>query len=358
MTLEQLLNKNVDRRQFLKATGLAAAGLLAGPGCATVLPILNETKQDVANIQWDCNPILSIPKEGCYTGTNCQGSQIGYNRLRTPSEQANECIEGFLARYGIIPTFHAFGHGHYATSNDNFPSEACAADINRGVIPVIRYVTRPFDSYKQVTLGKFDDAFKKFAGQSAEFGKPVIILPWQCVNAPNTEIWEWAGASASQYQEAWVRMHEVFLREGANRNTVWSTKLINGKWARDPVPFIPPQEYVDIIGWNNGAWLSRNILGTANLSFGNQFHYDYIRTAKKYPAKLHMFWEIGACGSGQTEWIDDALKSIQNDYPRVKGVMFDVMPDEEYDPRHTEQTVEIIKKHFSGHYYIGSAIKK
>jgi hypothetical protein len=47
-------------------------------------------------------------------------------------------------------------------------------------------------------------------------------------------------------------MHNIFQKEGANKNVVWSTKLISGRWAYetmyDPIPYIPPKEYVDIIG--------------------------------------------------------------------------------------------------------------
>jgi hypothetical protein len=76
-----------------------------------------------------------------------------------------------------------------------------------------------------------------------------------------------------------------------------------------------------------------------------------------------MFWELGASrGNDQAKWLDNALERIRTRYPRVKGVMFDVMPDvmsnEGYDPSHTPETVKVIRKHFTSGYFIGSAIKK
>jgi hypothetical protein len=54
MSIHQILGKNVNRREFLKQSAMTAVGL-AGllSACA---PTLKETKQDVAEIKWDCNP--------------------------------------------------------------------------------------------------------------------------------------------------------------------------------------------------------------------------------------------------------------------------------------------------------------
>jgi hypothetical protein len=38
--------------------------------------------------------------------------------------------------------------------------------------------------------------------------------------------------------------------------------------------------------------------------------------------------------------------------------MFDVMANYGYEPEHTPETVQVIRKHFASGYFIGSAIKK
>jgi hypothetical protein len=220
MSLENILTKNIDRREFLERTTKATIGL-AGllSGCA---PALKETKQDVAQINWGCNSILPIPTEGCYTGTNNQASY---------SHPGNErwVIDSFRDLYGLSPAFNTIGTGTWGAANDHFPREIRQVAIDRGTIPVIRYVTLPV-GYGPVIEGRFDDIFKRFANQAAESGHPIVLLPWQCANEPNQKLWHWSGPPADQYIEAWIRMHNIFQREGANKNVVWSTKLLCGGW--------------------------------------------------------------------------------------------------------------------------------
>jgi hypothetical protein len=160
-------------------------------------------------------------------------------------------------------------------------------------------------------------------------------------------------------------MHNIFQKEGANKNVIWSTKLICGGWPGweqfDPLKYIPPKEYVDIIGWNcsvNHEVVQRYRI-QANLSFDAQFRRDYNRAASRYPTKPQMFWELGASiGPDQTRWFDDALGKIRTKYPRVKGVMFDECSNAGYHPWHTPETVKVIRKHFASGYFLGRAIKK
>jgi len=74
MSLDKQFFKEIDRRYFLKRSGQAALAVGGGLTLGTLLsgcaPALKETRQDVEQIDWDCNPILPIPDEGCYTGTN------------------------------------------------------------------------------------------------------------------------------------------------------------------------------------------------------------------------------------------------------------------------------------------------
>jgi hypothetical protein len=160
-------------------------------------------------------------------------------------------------------------------------------------------------------------------------------------------------------------MHDLFEKEGANKNVVWSTKMIAGgfgpqKQALDWTAYTPPKEYIDIIGWNCNAYIGHSgDLYDPAVSFDNQFHRVYSEAAGKYPTKPQMFWELGAARTpGQAYWIDKALTMIQEKYFRVKGVMFDVRYRAVigHDPRHTLETKEVIRKHFSRGYFIGSAL--
>jgi hypothetical protein len=349
---------NLSRRDFLKKSGkvaLAGSTLLyfkSLMGCAT---LSKETREDVANIQWECNPILPIPDIGAYTGTNWQ---LG------PAWVAETCKN----QYSLPIAFNAFGRGTWATSNEWFRPRDCQTLIKHKVVPVIRYIiTGPNDSFRAVIQGKNDSKIQKFAEKAATFGHPIVLVPWQCVNEPDWEgqVWWWSRGDSGEYKDAWVRMHEIFEKEGANKNVVWSTKMIAGEFgpqnqALDWAAYTPPKEYIDIIGWNCNSNIGHyGNQYDAAVSFDNQFHRDYIEAVEKYPTKPQMFWELGAARTPrQADWMDKALTLIQEKYYRVKGVMFDVRYSavRRYDPRHTLKTKEVIRKHFSSGYFIGSAL--
>lgn len=349
---------NLSRRDFLKKSGTVA---LAGSSALYFKPLIGwaalskETRGDVANIKWECNPILPIPDIGSYIGTNWT---LG----------ADWVAETFKNQYGIPIAFNAFGRGTWATSNEWFRIRDCQTLIKHKVVPVIRYIiTGPYDSFRAVIQGKNDSKIQKFAEKAAKFGHPIVLLPWQCVNEPYWEgqVWWWSRGDSGEYKEAWVRMHDIFEKEGANKNVVWSTKMIIGGFgpqteALDWAAYTPPKEYLDIIGWSCNSNIGHyGDQYDDAMSFSNQFHRSYIEAVEKYPTKPQMFWGLGAARTpGQAYWMDKALTMIQEKYYRVKGVMFDVVYRVVggYDPRHTLKTKEVIRKHFSSGYFTGSAL--
>jgi hypothetical protein len=354
MSIEQLLRTNIDRRQFLKQTGLAAVGL-AGllQGCALTL---RETRQEAAQINWDCNPVLTIPAVGCYTGTN----------LQTLSELISRRFENL---YGITPTFHAIGYGSWGASNSSFPGYDCQAAIRDGVVPVIRYAIIPFRGYKPIIQGKNDDDILLFANKVARFESPIVLIPFQHCNDAHSKHYAWAAYPGNEYIDTWVRMHNLFAKEGANKNTVWATKFKMGVWHTfaflDPFQYCPPKEYIDIIGWNCNNH-DKPEIGLYSQSFRQFFDYNYKKASKKYPTKPQMFWELStARGRKQAEWINQTLIDIQERYPKVKGVMLDEQRYSgigdsygSFDPSLNDESIKIVRKHFSEGYFIGSAIKK
>jgi hypothetical protein len=63
--------------------------------------------------------------------------------------------------------------------------------------------------------------------------------------------------------------------------------------------------------------------------------------------------------------MDDALTNIRLSYPAVKGVSFDQLfyrNDKDwvefgrYIPDHTQDTISVVRNHFSNKYFIGSII--
>jgi hypothetical protein len=353
MSINDILHKDIERRDFLKGTGKAALGL-AGllTGCS---PTLKETRKDVESIKWDCNPILPIPAEGCYAATNEEIYWLG---------EEKRIVTNFRESYGIPPAFNN-ARGKYAVFNYAFPAGHCKEIIEHGVIPVMVYSIKPFSGFKPIIKGKFDDHIKEFANKVAKFEHPIVLLPFVQPTEPYRSYTPWAGYPPNQYKDAWVRIHDLFSKEGANRNTIWSSKLQVGSWPSftypDPFAYIPPEQYIDIIGWqcNN---ISQPQIGLPSMRLREQFSYYYNRASRKYPKKPQAFWELSSpWDPKQHVWWDNALDNIKNKYFRVKIVAMDVISwfgHFYFDARQTPETIQKIRQHFADPYFIGSAIKK
>ena len=161
-------------------------------------------------------------------------------------------------------------------------------------------------------------------------------------------------------------MHELFGKEGANKNVLWSLKLSTGRWDKweypDPFQYIPPEPFFDLIGWTTND-LNKPEVGLYSKSLESSFNYYYKKATNKYKRKPQIIWELSShWGPKQDEWVDEALTSIKNKYFRVKGVSFDENCDRagglSYWPIPTNESKDVIRKHFSNQYYIGSIIKK
>ena len=44
---------------------------------------------------------------------------------------------------------------------------------------MIRYVITPFEGYKPIKQGKYDDQIKKWAARAAKLDKPIVLTPFQ-----------------------------------------------------------------------------------------------------------------------------------------------------------------------------------
>ena len=361
MSLEHLIHTigaaprlpDMDRRKFLQMVGAAAgAGILGG--CA-ILP--KDSREDVANIEWDCNPILPIPKNGCYIGTNIQVKGIVTN--------AAAAIGYFKIRYGVYPTFVAPGQGRLGGTNDFFPHTDVDNSHAAGVIPMIRYAIMPFEGYDPILKGDHDNQIQSFAAECAKREKPIVLTPFQHPNEPTTTHYEWGARSPSKYKATWVHMHRLFEEEGANKNTLWSIKLQAGRWRNfsypDPFQYIPPEEYFDILGWGPNNICQPDI-GLYPQSFQSLFNYYYEKAAEKYPRKIQVIWELASDAKyNQDEWYDNALTLIRTKYPRVKAVNLDENAYRRHgahtNPVPTKKSTKKIKRHFADPYFIGNIIK-
>ena len=223
--IDEVFNKSFSRRDFLKKSGQAA---LAIGGGLTLDALVNscahigfESAEDIANIKWDANPAIPVPKNGCYAGwhrdiptdlkfispTAYPDMYPKLNKSAMDNEKA--LISSYKAYYGKGPAVHSFSDRQI--TDVWFPKGICEVAHNSGVIPLIRYYF--FDQFKRVARGEYDKYLKAFAKGAKEFGKPFFLVPYPEVNISYhaKDVHPWAGGGGKGFKEAWARMHNILV---------------------------------------------------------------------------------------------------------------------------------------------------
>jgi len=329
----------LTRRDFLKKTGQAALAISGGltleallDGCAGA-PIF-ESAKDVANIKWDANPAIPVPKEGCYAGWHRDLTTLGegdfiqlFNteRVRLFEE---DLIDSYIKDYGQGPAVHSFSDRNI--TGGFFPSKFCEGAYNKGVIPLIRFYYK--QDFKNVAKGAYDKTLVKFAQGAKAFGKPFFFVPYPEVNITDTyeapHPWAGSGRSGGKwFQSAWERMHTIFEREGANDYAVWGLHLIGIDVGQPFSWFAVDKDLVDWVGFTEYNLEGQS--GGLNRSLSQLFRLqnDYWWARQNYPQKPIAFWEFGSSDtSNQGKWIENAYKTIKENLPRVKLVVYAEYP--------------------------------
>jgi hypothetical protein len=253
-------NLKINRRTFLSQVSAGSFVLATGCGQTSMNifepsldNLLAEGKIKVPD-SWPTDNIIPLPKDKILIGTNVQPLNSDITRWRKEGATQMMYLNDFKRDVGIMPALSPYGPGRYAFYNEFFYDEKHDTLNKGGVIPVVRYVTRPFNGFKEIAKGKHDETFKVLAADIAENRVPYVMIPYQFVNEHNSVHYEHGAGSPKWYKETYARMHDIFEKEGANANTIWSVKLHLGNWGRfryrDPFSYIPPSEYVDWLGWS------------------------------------------------------------------------------------------------------------
>lgn len=87
----------LSRREFLKKSGHTALAIGGGVALSTLLSScatigFKETRQDVINQRWETNPVIPVPRDGCYVG----GHRMGLSTT---------VVEIYASHIGKIPAF-------------------------------------------------------------------------------------------------------------------------------------------------------------------------------------------------------------------------------------------------------------
>jgi cellulose synthase/poly-beta-1,6-N-acetylglucosamine synthase-like glycosyltransferase len=166
--------------------------------------------------------------------------------------------------------------------------------------------------------GYFDDFINRFAEKLKSLNRPVFLRFAHEFDNPFYP-WHVYGNDASvKFKKAWIHTYEIFKKIEAN-NVIW----VWNPWQSENVSeFYPGQEYLDWIGVNilnygglneNGGWLNFDSL-----------YYHFHKEFENLPSAPVMISEFGSLREedGQSEWIENAFNSIENQYDEIKSVIY------------------------------------
>jgi hypothetical protein len=326
-TLEAAFNSNKDsgmvehlrRRDFLKLGVRVCAGISMAPmisGC-TGIPGLREKVED---IQWDANPIIPIPASGCYTGLNVKSPFTP--RHGEPAKNNRELFDSawFESNAGKVPAIYSLDGK--SASREEFPAAICNQLYSQGIIPVISYDSIP--DWSRVVQGNYDRAMEEFASGAVKFGKPFFITPWpECNREAHAKGKPLPGREKStDFIIAWIHMHDIFGRAGANKYAIWGFHL--AAYA----------DQIKIFGWDLADdffdWIGFGIYNRVrrtgrNYSFKKLFDHAYEWVRKYHPTKPVALFGLGTSNiSSQANWIKNTYNRIVKRYPAVKLAVYSI----------------------------------
>jgi len=110
--------------------GLTMEAILGG--CASLI----ETRADVAAIDWDANPIIPVPQNGCYTAWYLGLAVASYYDFAV-GLQEKHIKEWYEDHFGKVPAVHC--SACKSPGADRFPNYTSIGIYNKGVIPLWRY---------------------------------------------------------------------------------------------------------------------------------------------------------------------------------------------------------------------------
>ena len=212
---------------------------------------------------------------------------------------------------------------------DSFPDDLIFSIYKQKSIPVITWEPwlNGFGSeigeqhvYDLIENGYFDAFIAQFANKLKEINRPIFLRFAHEFDNPFYP-WYMEGDKASlKFKSAWVHTYEIFKKEGAD-NVIW----IWNPWKSTNISsFYPGKAYVD--------WIGVNILNYGNLNKDGRWHeFDTLYRPfhdefKNLPTTPVIISEFGSLknnpNESSSEWIDNAIRSIENDFKEIKSIIY------------------------------------
>ena len=215
--------------------------------------------------------------------------------------------------------------GHYHEFLGVFPSEGERADAKLGQIPMISWQPTGI-KLADISAGRYDNVIRHRADDLKKFARPVFLRFAHEMNGDWTS-WSPAapegkalGNSVEDFVAAWRHLHQLFAEEGAtNVAWVWCPNAVDYPSGNTAMQYYPGDDYVDWVGvdaYNFGVGP-----GSKWLTFSNLLDPIYKKLPNNKPVVLAEFGSAEVGGS-KAVWTDDMAARLQQDYRRVRAVVF------------------------------------
>ena len=222
----------------------------------------------------------------------------------------------------------------------NFPASGVQAVRSHGAVPFVNYSTMPssgsVDNYTDadVARGDYDSTIRNWAQEAKAYGKPFFLrFDWEM----NGGWWSYgtlghgSANSAAEFVAMWKHVHTIFDQVGVTNATwVWCPNVDPGNHYTPLASLYPGDKYVDwtcLDGYNWGS-TGPNSPGAKRggwQTFGQLFRSSYNTIVNRIaPSKPMLIGEVGAVtdGGSQSAWIENMLKTVPAQYPKVHGLIW------------------------------------
>lgn len=173
--------------------------------------------------------------------------------------------------------------------------------------------------FQHITDGDFDAYILSVAEKLKAYKKTVYLRFAHEFDNPQYPWSALGNNTAKEFIKAWKHVHQQFENAGAtNVRWVWNP------WKPEAVaPYYPGDNYVDIVGVTA---LNYGTLTPTGASYNfNDLYYPIREALKERQISKPVFLaEFGSLNfqNIQTEWINDALDSIYENFPEITGILF------------------------------------
>lgn len=310
-------------------------------------------KKAIAQVQWETNPIIQVPTKGCLTGA-WRGD------YKDIAEKEKEVIDKYAADVEKPPTIlNMTTIVINPLYNDFFPKDIFNAVARNGVIPLVKYTVKPFNNFKEVTEGRYDEDFVNMAKKLKEFGHPIFFGPFFEVNMD----WDpkhipFLQQPPEDFKKAYIHMHKIFAQQ-ETKNIIWMPTFVANFYGKEIEPYYPGDQYVDWIGFTCYNMVD---MGHPDRSLASLIEPFYKSMTRRHPNKPILLCDFGRSrGWGQDKWITKAYSAIKNEFPSIKGAVWgdyflkSFAGGKTWDSRFTEdrKSLQAMKTSLSDSYFLG-----